>query len=82
MTRPLSLVKLCPGKCSGGYAYNQRSLYEGELERIPADILHTVKGCLRYCAYCHAVLEDRGNYKRHFGRLEGDKFERDKRISG
>jgi hypothetical protein len=79
---PPGLIKLCPTKCNGGYAYNQRKPYEGELANIPTDNLWMVKGSLKYCTYCQAVYEDRGSYKRLLGFLEGDKFEERKGIVG
>ena len=75
-------AKLCPTKCQGGYSYNQRKPYEEELANIPEDSLWLVKGSLKYCAYCHAVYEDRGSRKRLLGFLEGDKFEGRKIIGG
>jgi hypothetical protein len=74
--RPSRLIKLCPKICSGGYAERQRSLYEGQMDSIPADILAASKGNLQYCTYCHAVWEDRVDYKKIYGHLIGRKFSR------
>jgi hypothetical protein len=71
------LIKACPTNCSGGYASEQRSLFEGQLERIPADILETAKRDLQYCRYCHAVWGYLGDFKKLYGFLpSGGEFER------
>jgi hypothetical protein len=77
-SNPIS-TKVCPTKCSGGYASEQRSLFEVQLAVIPADILEAAKGGLQYCRYCHAVWAYVGDYKKLYGRLDGE-FERDEGI--
>jgi hypothetical protein len=74
--RSPGLIKLCPKNCSGGFAERQRSLYDGQMDRIPADILAASKRNLRYCTYCHVVWEDRLDYKKIYGHLVGKKFSR------
>jgi hypothetical protein len=75
MTNPVS-TKVCPTKCSGGYASEQRSLFEVQLKSIPADILETAKSGLQYCRYCHAVWGYHGDYNKLYGYLKYGQFER------
>jgi hypothetical protein len=75
-------TKACPAKCIGGNADNQRSLYSGQKECIPTDILDEAKSDLLYCKYCHAVWEDREGKKKLHGFLENGRFYRHKLISG
>src|SRR5262249_9448628 len=70
------ITKACPTNCSGGYESQQRSLFEGQMERMPADILETAKGSLQYCRYCHAVWGYVGDFKKLYGYLEDGEFER------
>jgi hypothetical protein len=72
------LIKACPANCSGGYASEQRSLFEVQMECIPADILEMAKSGLQYCRYCHAVWGYFGDYKKLYGYLENGEFERHK----
>jgi hypothetical protein len=74
--------KACPANCIGGYADKQRSLYSGQKERIPTEILDMAKSVLQYCTYCHAVWEDREGSKKLHGFLENSRFYRHKLISG
>jgi len=75
-------TKACPANCIGGNPDNQRSLYSGQKERIPTDILEMAKSGLQYCTYCHAVWEDREGAKKLHGFLENDGFNRFKMILG
>jgi hypothetical protein len=75
-------TKACPANCIGGYADNQRSLYSGQKECIPTEILEMAKSSLQYCKYCHAVWEDREGGKKLHGYLENDRFFRNKMILG
>jgi hypothetical protein len=75
-------TKACPANCIGGYAEKQRSLYWGQKEYIPTDILETAKSGLQYCTYCHAVWEDREGDKKLHGFLENGRFSRSKMILG
>jgi len=68
--------KVCPAKCSGGYASEQRNLFEVQMKRIPADILETAKSGLQYCRYCHAVWGYLGDFKKLYGYLGTGEFER------
>src|SRR5215813_2066422 len=40
-------TKACPANCIGGYADNQRSLYSGQKECMPTDILEMAKSGLQ-----------------------------------
>jgi hypothetical protein len=62
--RAPDLIKICPAKCSGGYESEQRSLYQGQKDCMPEEILEAAKGGLQYCKYCHAVWEDREGHKK------------------
>jgi hypothetical protein len=75
-------TKACPANCIGGYADRQRSLYSGQKECIPTEILEMAKSGLQYCTYCHAVWEDRDGKKKLHGYLENDRFNRNKMILG
>ena len=72
----------CPANCIGGYADNQRSLYSGQKECIPTEILEMAKSGLQYCTYCHAVWEDREGKKKLHGYLVNGRFNRNKMILG
>ena len=73
-------IKARPTNCSGGYASEQRSLFEVQVECIPADILETAKSGLQYCRYCHAVWGYLGDFKKLYGYLEYGEFERYKGV--
>ena len=74
--------KACPANCIGGYADKQRSLYSGQKEHMPTEILDMAKSVLQYCTYCHAVWEDREDKKKLYGYLENGRFNRNKMILG
>ena len=75
-------TKACPANCIGGYADNQRSLYSGQKECMPTDILEMAKSGLQYCIHCHAVWEDREGNKKLHGFLENGRFYRHKMTLG
>ena len=75
-------TKACPANCTGGYADRQRSLYSGQKECIPTEILEMAKSGLQYCTYCHAVWEDREGMRKLHGFLENGRFHRNKMILG
>jgi hypothetical protein len=75
-------TKACPANCVGGSADNQRSLYSGQKECIPTEILEMAKNGLQYCTYCHAIYEDRESNKKLHGYLENGRFYRHKMNLG
>lgn len=75
--KPLGLIKVCPARdCHNGYANRQRSLTEYERAQVPADVLAMAKSDLQYCTDCNAVWENRGGYRKLYGFLKNDKFDR------